>query len=127
MGEVGRASERSSWTPHQLFRNSVWFGFPLLRRVGRFRAWTAARGHARAARITVIPALIFGMIRLVTNGIATSGKFGNFHACGVLGKFVRLFPQSDFRSFESQFFMTQDVKLGSLGSFHLLDPTVHIQ
>ena len=64
---------------------------------------------------------------LITNRIATSGKLGNLHACGILRKFVRLFPQGDFWSLESQFFMTQHMKLNSIGAFYLLDPSVDIQ
>ena len=87
---------------------------------------TAARGDARAAGITVIPAQIRGMARLVTNWIAASGELGDLHACRVFRKFVRLLPQTDFWSFESQFFMTQHVQLDALGAFHLLHASVYI-
>src|SRR5208282_4475782 len=106
--------------------NSVLFCFPLLRRVRRLRAWTAARGHARASGITVIPALIPRMVRLVANWVATSGVLRDLAACRGLGKFVRLFPQTDFWSFESQVFMTQHMKLDPLGAFYLLHASVHI-
>jgi len=44
-----------------------------------------------------------------------------------LGKFVGLFPQTDFWSFESQVFMTQHMKLDPLGAVHLLHASVHIK
>jgi hypothetical protein len=66
------------------------------------------------------------MVRLVTNWIATSRVLRDLAACRGLGKFVELFPQTDFWSFESQVFMTQHMKLDPLGAIHLLHASVHI-
>jgi hypothetical protein len=67
------------------------------------------------------------MVRLITDRIAARGKFGNLHACGVLGKFMGLLPGSDFRSCEAQVLMTQYVKLNALGALHLFHASVHVQ
>ena len=117
---------RGSYPKNHSFANSGLFCSPLLRRVRRLRAWSAANGHARAARTTVIPALIVRMVGSVTCWIATSGKFRNLHTGRILGKFVRSLPLGDFRSFESQLFVTQHVKLNPLGTCHLLHASVHI-
>jgi hypothetical protein len=67
------------------------------------------------------------MVRLVANWITASGKLRNLHAGGALGKFVGLFPLTDFRSLESQLFMTQNMEFDSPGTLHFLDASVHIQ